>query len=98
MHIGSKPDEIDVVVGKWKFEKRVIERAQPMPFQGMIRATRRLCGNALSPNRDHSTFTLTPSLLPLSSTTTTWCTPRVGRRNILRDASPLAMSVPSSNQ
>lgn len=35
VHIGSKPDEIDVVVGKWKFEQRVIERSEPMQFQGM---------------------------------------------------------------
>jgi len=34
VHIGSKPDEIDIVVGKWKFEKRIIERAEPMLFHG----------------------------------------------------------------
>src|ERR1043165_1769731 len=46
----------------------------------------------------YSTLTLTASLRPLSSTTTTSCVPRVGRRNSLRAASPLAISVPSSNQ
>lgn len=35
VHIGSKPDEVDVVVGKWKFEQRVIERAEPVVFQGV---------------------------------------------------------------
>ena len=34
VHIGSKPDEVDVVVGKWKFEQHVIERAEPIVFQG----------------------------------------------------------------
>jgi hypothetical protein len=34
VHIGSKPDEVDVVVGKWKFEKRIIERAESMLFEG----------------------------------------------------------------
>lgn len=34
VHIGSKPDEVDVVVGKWKFEQRIIERAEPVVFRG----------------------------------------------------------------
>src|SRR6266498_2223986 len=34
VHIGSKPHEIDVVVGKWKFEQAIIERAEPMEFRG----------------------------------------------------------------
>lgn len=35
VHIGSKPEEVDVVVGKWKFELRVIERAEPVVFHGV---------------------------------------------------------------
>src|SRR5436305_7370611 len=34
VHIGSKPEEVDVVVGKWKFELRVIERAESVMFHG----------------------------------------------------------------
>jgi hypothetical protein len=34
VHIGSKPDEVDVVVGKWKFEQRIIERSEPVVFHG----------------------------------------------------------------
>ena len=34
VHIGPKPDEVDVVVGKWKFELHVIERAKPLVFHG----------------------------------------------------------------
>ena len=30
VRVGTKPDQIDVVVGKWRWEQAVIERAQPV--------------------------------------------------------------------
>lgn len=35
VRIGTKPDQIDVVVGKWKWELAVIKRAQPVEIRGM---------------------------------------------------------------
>jgi hypothetical protein len=37
VRIGTKPDQIDVVVGKWKWEHAVIERAQPVEIRDGIR-------------------------------------------------------------
>lgn len=34
VRIGSKPEQIDIVVGRWKWEQRVIERAQLAEVQG----------------------------------------------------------------
>jgi len=34
VRIGTKPEQIDVVVGKYKWEKAVIERAQPVEVRG----------------------------------------------------------------
>jgi predicted nucleotidyltransferase len=36
VRIGTKPDQIDVVVGKWKWEQAVIERAQPVEIRDGI--------------------------------------------------------------
>jgi predicted nucleotidyltransferase len=35
VRIGSKPEQIDIVVGKWKWEQRVIDRAQTIDVKGM---------------------------------------------------------------
>jgi len=35
VRIGSKPEQIDIVVGKWKWEQRVIDRAQIIDLQGL---------------------------------------------------------------
>lgn len=35
VRIGTKPEQIDVVVGKWKWELAVVERAQPMEVRGL---------------------------------------------------------------
>jgi hypothetical protein len=35
VRIGTKPEQIDIVVGKWKWEKRVIDRAEETEVQGM---------------------------------------------------------------
>jgi len=34
VRIGSKPEVIDIVVGKWKWEQRVIDRAEVLEFEG----------------------------------------------------------------
>jgi hypothetical protein len=34
VRIGSKPETIDVVVGRWKWEQRVIERAEVLEVEG----------------------------------------------------------------
>jgi hypothetical protein len=34
VRIGPKSEQIDIVVGRWKWEQRVIERAQPADVQG----------------------------------------------------------------
>jgi hypothetical protein len=36
VRIGPKAERIDIVVGRWKWEQRVIERAQPADVQGAI--------------------------------------------------------------
>ena len=36
VRIGSKPEQIDIVVGKWKWEQRVIERAEIANVQGTM--------------------------------------------------------------
>jgi hypothetical protein len=36
VRIGPKAERIDIVVGRWKWEQRVIERAQPAEVQGAI--------------------------------------------------------------
>jgi len=33
IRIGTKPDQIDVVVGRWKWEQAVVERSQPIEVQ-----------------------------------------------------------------
>jgi hypothetical protein len=35
VRIGTSPDQIDVVVGKWKWEQAVIERSQPVNVRGI---------------------------------------------------------------
>jgi hypothetical protein len=34
VRIGPKSEQIDIVVGRWNWEQRVIERAQPVDVQG----------------------------------------------------------------
>ena len=36
VRIGTKPDQIDVVVGKWKWEQAVIERSQPVEIRNGV--------------------------------------------------------------
>ncbi|HEY6138809.1 MAG TPA: hypothetical protein VI670_13700 [Thermoanaerobaculia bacterium] len=36
VRVGTKPDQIDVVVGKWKWERAVIERAEPVELRDGI--------------------------------------------------------------
>jgi len=36
VRVGTKPDQIDVVVGKWKWERAVIERAEPVEVRDGI--------------------------------------------------------------
>src|SRR6478736_1870569 len=36
VRVGAKPDQIDVVVGKWAWEQGVIERAQPVEIRDGI--------------------------------------------------------------
>lgn len=35
IRIGSKPVDIDIVVGKWKWEHRIIERAELLEIEGL---------------------------------------------------------------
>ena len=36
VRIGTKPETIDVVVGRWKWEQRVIDRAEPLEVDGRL--------------------------------------------------------------
>jgi hypothetical protein len=34
VHIGAHPESVDIVVGRWTWEQRVIDRAEPLPIDG----------------------------------------------------------------